>query len=100
MPSNLDKYLEQLPQKDRETLANINAKDTTTKDIGAPTPTPGEKINAEQPKLEEKTAEHIQNVNDGPGNNYEQKGSLAKFPTSQGKADKPKEQAKDNEPEL
>lgn len=77
MPSKFDEYLNDLPDKDKEALAKVNAKDTT--DIAPPTPVPAKEIDTTAPKLDEKTAEHIQNVNDGKGNAV-QKDSLSNFP--------------------
>lgn len=93
MPSKLDNYLNNAPSKELETIKeqgktlnnNTNSVENTSYKNEPVTPVPNSnKVDSTQPKLNQETIEHIQNVNDGEGNNYlTQKDSLGKYAVNQ-----------------
>lgn len=103
MASKFDEYLKQgnFTPQEKDAMAQAGATIRQANNgIESPSPTPGAKVNTEQPKLDERIADRIQSTGAGEGNNYQaQEGSLSKYPTSQGGAGKPQEKPLDKEPE-
>lgn len=103
MPSKLDEFLNSAKPSELdsireagEKMQNSKAQAEQTNEIQSPAPVSAEQVNTSEPKLDENVAEHIQNVNNGEGNNYQtKKDSLANYPTRE-----PQEQTVEQEQEI
>ena len=93
MPSKLDDYLSNASSEELAAIKehgntvdnNVNSVENTTYNNEPPTSVASGEPNDTPAKLDENTAERIQNINEGQGNNYlnestEAKASLAKYP--------------------
>lgn len=91
MPSKFDQYLDNLSDKDKETLSKVEAKDVN--DVTPPTPVPAQETNTNPQKLDENTAERLQGMKEVEGNNYmTQKDSLSTYPEKDNQEQAPQQE--------
>lgn len=104
MASKLDDFLKKASPEQRNAIRSQgqNLENNTQKIVEVhetpttSTPVASKQVDSSAKKLDERIGEHIQNVNDGQGNNYlNKKDNLSQYPVS--KDDKPKEKEQDKD---